>query len=132
MPKAKPVIRYKEPLGLSDELRMLKDKEGLEIDKNNLVELTKSNSEIIEKLIKEDDGYIDFSKIVFEHVINENGADFASNADQEKRKEAWTKLVRMIDLVNYTQVWRFKRDSLKELVNFIINDKNAVNIIIRK
>lgn len=118
--KPKPIIRYGEPLERSEELNELVTTKGLEIGNNNLVRLTKGNSKIIETALKEDDGYFDFSRIVFEYLTIKEG----KNRFPYESKSAWIKLIRMIDLVNYTQVWRFRRGSIESIVSFITDPQN--------
>lgn len=87
-----------------------------------LILLNKHNSEIIERLIQNDDGYIQFTKMLVEyHVL--------SSSTEPKEfpyydRSAVLSVVRMIDIENSTNVWRFNRDKMYEMVDYIVTESN--------
>lgn len=93
--------------------------------KGYLVAIDKHNAVIIENAIKEDESYNDnFLKKIYEYYkyVN-NGVTAKSGKDAYK---VIFDLIRMIDLENSTNQWRYKknRDNLKELL--IISLKKMV------
>ena len=85
---------------LTKELYTLKEK-GLKLDENNIVELTKENSILIENEIKNDYDYIPFAKIVYNSLGKENIIN--------KDKFSLIALIREIDRDNSTNVWRYRK-----------------------
>lgn len=112
-------IKYNSPLQLDDGLNLLVTDKNIEIDRtNNLVKLTKSNSKIIEKLIIDDYGYISLANMIYKQLCIENNGSFPNT------KSVWNALVRIIDLDNSTQVWRFHRHDFHNIIDYIIEPSN--------
>lgn len=98
---------------------------GLSIDHDFVVKLTKQNSDIINQSIRKNESYnADFTKKIYNYYKMKNGGRFPRVGYGAKK--AVTDLVRMIDLENSTNIWRYKnkRPLLKNMVNFIITEKN--------
>ena len=90
-----------------------------DINCDYIVLLNKSNSKIIEEAIKKDSGYIQFSKRIYEYEKIMN-----NNVFPRDNKQSILALVRMIDIENSTQVWRYDRNALNRMVDFICNSVN--------
>ena len=82
-----------------------------------LVLLNSNNSGIIEAKIENDPNYITFTKYLVKLFRSENGGSFPFN--DEKKVLA---VVRMIDVENSTNVWRFNREGLKRMVSYIVDN----------
>lgn len=114
-----PKIKYGSPLQLDNALNSLATQNNIEMDSmNNLVKLTKSNSRIIENLIRNDYGYIPFANMIYNQLCSENSGSFPNTT------YAWTALVRIIDLDNSTQVWRFHRPVFHKIIDYIVDPSN--------
>lgn len=85
---------------------------------NYLILINKKNSDIIEKEIEKDVGYIQFTKMIVEYHKMKNTSN--PNTFPTNDKNAILAVVRMIDVENSTNVWRFNRKSLEAMVNKII------------
>lgn len=110
-----PKIRYGKQLPLDTTLDSLVNNHGIDMDRgNNLVKLTKSNSAIIEGLIGHDYGYIPFAKMIYKQLCQSHNGVFPND------EYAWTALVRIIDLDNSTQVWRFHRQEFPKIIAYIL------------
>ena len=98
---------------------------GLDIKNGFVVEITNNNSIKIEKSIHENDDYnANFIKKIYEfHKMKNNGA-FPKTGPNAKT--AVLDVVRMIDLENSTNIWRYKtkRHYLTNMVDFMIDDSN--------
>lgn len=86
---------------------------------NYLFLLDDHNSEIIEREIQEDDGYIQFTKMIVEYYKTKNHKVFP-----EYDEDAVKAVVRMIDTENSTNVWRFNREKLLNMVAYIVKREN--------
>ncbi len=100
--------------------------EGLEFKDEGrcIVGLSKHNSEIIEKAIGEDESYNAlFTKKMHDYYDLKNGRCPQIGVEA---KEPIQDLIRMIDLENSTNQWRYKekRVYLKRMVEFIVDPKN--------
>ena len=95
------------------------EENGTDLNCNYVVLINKKNSKKVEKAIQEDQGYIQFSKKVFEYEKIIHGNAFPRN-----NKDSVTAVVRMIDIENSTQVWRYDRNALIRMVDFILKDDN--------
>ena len=84
---------------------------------NYLVLLNSNNSGIVEPKIENDPNYITFTKYLVERFKSENGNSFPFN--EEKKVLA---VVRMIDVENSTNVWRFNREGLNSMVKYIVDN----------
>lgn len=94
----------------------------LTIANSFVVELTKSNSAIIEADLKANPSYnLLFTKKMFEYYRLSNGGVFP-----EYNKDAILDLIVMIDYENSTNIWRYKdkRDYINKMVDYIINPSN--------
>lgn len=88
-----------------------------------LVAINKHNAEIIENGIKEDESYNDnFLKKIYEYYRYLNNG-VVPKTGKEAYKVIFD-LIRMIDLENSTNQWRYKknRDNLKRMVDYIIKE----------
>ena len=92
------------------------------IDKNldYLVLLNERNSKKVEKMILEDDGYIQFTKMVYTHYKN---SSFFRKFPRYNR-DAIFSLIRIIDIENSTNVWRYNREAINKMVEHILNKNN--------
>lgn len=114
-----PKIKYGSQLQLDNVLDSLVTQNNIEMDRmNNLVKLTKSNSRIIEDLIRNDYGYIPFAYMIYNQLCSENRGSFPNTT------YAWTALVRIIDLDNSTQVWRFHRPVFHKIIDYVVDPSN--------
>ncbi len=114
-----PKIKYGSQLQLDNVLNSLVTRNNIEMDRtNNLVKLTKSNSRIIEDLIRNDYGYIPFANMIYKQLCSENSGSFPNTT------YAWSALVRIIDLDNSTQVWRFHRPDFHKIIDYIVDPSN--------
>ncbi len=98
---------------------------GLSFKKSYVVEITKKNSDIIEKHIKENESYnANFTKKIYEYHILKNNNSFPLVG--EEAKGPLTDLIRMIDLENSTNIWRYKskRHYIKNMVKYISDNAN--------
>lgn len=117
--KSHPKIKYGSPLQLDSVLELLINRNGIEMDiTNKLVKLTKSNSRIVENLIRNDYGYIPFANMIYKQLCSENNDSFPNTA------YAWSALVRIIDLDNSTQVWRFHKHDFHKIIDYIVEPTN--------
>lgn len=91
-------------------------KSNLSVD-GKIVLLSRDNAEIIETLIKNDDDYFPFSKVIFECF----GIDkIRNNIDNSLFAVA-----REIDRDNSTNVWRYNnRDDFYSMIQFILNPES--------
>lgn len=94
-------------------------KQNGEKNRNYIVLLNKHNSDIVEKLIKKDDLYINFTKMVYDTLKNENGGKFPRND-----YKSVLALIKIIDIENSTNVWRFNREAVRKMASYISNQKN--------
>ena len=98
---------------------------GVTIKNDFLVELTVQNSKIINQSIKENESYnANFTLKIYEYYKLKNNGVFPQVG--EAAKEPVTDLIKMIDLENSTNIWRYKnkRPFLKNMVSYIINEDN--------
>lgn len=85
-----------------------------------IVKLCYENSEIVEKLIKQNDNYsISFAELVFKGIVLENGEEFLKT--DKKSIEA---MIRIIDDDNSTQVWQHGKERIFRMAEYIGNPKN--------
>ncbi len=93
------------------------DKHNLNID-GKIVLLTRNNADVIEKLLKDDNTYIPFAKIVFD--------SFEKNAVMENKNKALFIVAREIDRDNNTNAWRYNKnhDSFNNMIKYISNKNN--------
>lgn len=118
---------------------------GLNIKNGFVVEITDQNSALVENSIKENDDYnANFIKKIYEYHEMKNNGVFPRTGSNAK--EAVLDVVRMIDLENNTNIWRFKtkRPYLLNMVDFMIDgskvfwtklekgDKKLVDLLIDK
>ena len=90
---------------------------------DHLILLNKHNSDIIEEQISGDPNYIQFTKMLIQYYIDHS--DTTPKAFPKYNREAVLAIVRMIDVENSTNVWRFNREKVFEMVDYIIDrDKN--------
>ena len=89
-----------------------------------IVLLTKNNSNIVENLIQNDDTYIPFAKIIFDS-FNQNGFMRAIRTNNNKDNPLFI-VAREIDRDNNTNAWRYQknRKSFMKMINYIKNPKN--------
>ena len=98
---------------------------GVTIKNDFLVELTTCNSNIVNKSIRENESYnANFTLKIYEYYKMKNNGVFPQTG--ESAKEPVTDLIKMIDLENSTNIWRYKnkRSFLKNMVNYIIDESN--------
>lgn len=114
---------YVKDLGLETGL-LLEDKITITKYSNLdwLILLNKHNSDKVEEEIKNDDNYIPFTKMLINYFI-ENSATTPKAFPQYDRK-AVLAVARMIDIENSTNVWRFNREKMNEMVSYIVIKKN--------
>ena len=123
---------YVKGLGL-DTGKAIHDNKDINLDW--FILLNKHNSEIIEEKIKEDDGYIQFTKMLVHYHCLINKANPASCKECKDLTDMFPKynynavlaIVRMIDVENSTNVWRFNRDKLRYMVNYIVTEEPGNN-----
>lgn len=99
---------------------------GLYIDKDYVVKLSKSNSRIIENDISTNESYnAEFAIKIYKYYQLLNNGNFPKTG--RDAKTPITDVIRMIDLENSTNIWRYKdkRPQLLNMVDFIIEDKNC-------
>ena len=84
---------------------------------NYLVLLKDSNSVVIEDKITNDKNYITFANYIFQHFASEHQNNFPLDD-----RTAVLSVVRMIDIENSTNVWRFNRDGLIAMVDYIVDN----------
>ena len=89
-----------------------------DINPEYLVLLNDNNSDIIEEKISNDNGYIQFTKMVVEYYKLNNHRN--PNVFPREDRTAVFAVVRMIDVENSTNVWRFNRDALTKMVDKIM------------
>ncbi len=112
-------IRFDKRLQLDSSLSNLVNNYKISIDSNNIVELTNNNSKIVEDLIKKDPNYCGFTQMVYKELRLQTKSKILNND-----KLAWTAFVRIIDIENSTQVWKFSRNEFYKLIYFIIDPSN--------
>lgn len=98
---------------------------NLTIKDDFVVEITNQNSAIIEQHINDNASYnANFTGKIYEYHKNKNGGVFPTSG--LNAEEALTDVVRMIDLENSTNIWRYKskRPYIKNMVNFMINPES--------
>lgn len=98
---------------------------GLVISKDYVVEINKTNSRIIERAIKTNPSYnANFTKKIYEYYCCKFRGTFPKTG--KNAKEPITDLIRMIDLENSTNVWRYKKNRMHliNMVNYIIDSNN--------
>lgn len=95
---------------------------GLNIT-SNVVEISKSNSCIIEADInKNPDFNSHFTKKICQyHLARLQG----NQSDLQKDKEAIHDIVRMIDIENSTNAWRYKTNQLDKMVDYMVDPRNG-------
>ena len=94
-------------------------KRGKDKNRDYVVLINKANSDLIEEAIQKDQGYIQFAKRIYEYEkITHN------NTFPREDVDSLTALIRMIDIENSTQVWRYDREALKRMVNYVADKKN--------
>lgn len=118
---------------------------GLDIKNGFVVEITNHNSALVENSIKENDDYnANFIKKIYEYHQMKNNGVFPKTGSSAK--EAVLDVVRMIDLENNTNIWRYKtkRRYLLNMIDFMIDgseifwtklekgDKELVDLLIEK
>lgn len=92
---------------------------GLSIANNFVVELTKSNADIIDEHLKSNNSYNQlFTKKIFEYHKLVKG-----NKDIKYDREALLDLIIMIDYENSTNIWRYKgkRRYVEKMLDFILD-----------
>jgi len=118
MAKIPAYTKEKQKLNKNEELQRLITNNKLSED-NGLVELTKHNAIIIENLIKNDPSYIDYGFITFDYINLKN---------EPFNKDNYMKVLRAIDFVNSTNVWRYDSKSnhkrMHDIVAFISDPAN--------
>ena len=85
-----------------------------------VIKLTKHNSEIIEEMIQGDNSYFNFTKIVYEHFKKADKKHFPRN-----NREAVFALARIVDITNFTDVWKRNRESFNKIVDYIMDKENC-------
>ena len=92
--------------------------EGLQLCKEGwIVKLNKHNSDIVEKLVENNDTYsVPFAKYVYKGICAENNDRFPRT--NYKAVEA---MIRVIDRDNSTQVWQHDKNRIKKMAEFIID-----------
>lgn len=92
---------------------------GLKMN-NRVIELNDQNSKIVESHINANPNYSgNYCKKIYEYHCLKNNGDFP-----KYNKDAVTDLVRMIDFENSTNVWKFHKNHVEEMVKYIIDPKN--------
>lgn len=114
-----PVTNNKKPnTWFSSHITTLK----LAIANSFVVELTKSNSAIIDADLKANPSYnLLFTKKMFEYYCLKNGGSFP-----EHNRDAVLDLIVMIDYENSTNIWRYKdkRDYINKMADYIVEPAN--------
>ncbi len=94
-----------------------------EVDNGNIVvKLTKKNAKLVKNVIKQDESYnVNFGQLIYLYYKFSNAGSF-----DKSDEKALQNLIRMIDLDNNTQVWRYlnKRQYIKNMVEYIVNPTN--------
>ena len=83
------------------------------------VELNKHNSDLVEYWIQNDPGYIPFTKMVFENYVRVNGNHFP-----RYDRTAVLAAIRIIDIENSTLRWRFNKQAVFNMVDYIVGQNN--------
>lgn len=102
---------------ITETLKKIINENQLDFDKeNNIVLLTRKNADKIEQAIKNDDNYYPFAKTIFDHL--------GFPAIQANSNRELFAVIREIDRDNSTNVWRYNRNSINEIVKYISNKEN--------
>ncbi len=81
-----------------------------------IVALNKHNSDIVEYWIEQDSSYINFTKMVCDNFVRQNDGHFPRDDCY-----AILSMIRIIDIENSTNVWRFNRLAINNMVDYIMN-----------
>jgi len=107
---------------VSPVLQKLIDDYNLDVH-NNIILLTRDNADKIEDIIKNDQNYFDFFKIIYQKYYN----DFKNKEDiWANRDKSLFALLRILDVDNSTNVWRYKykRDNFNRMLDYMVDPKN--------
>ena len=91
-----------------------------------LIKLNKHNSDLVEYWIQNDPGYIPFTEMIFENYVRNNGGHFPMGD-----RSAVLAVIRIIDIENSTMRWRFDRQAVFNMLNYIMHAENNFWIRLR-
>lgn len=106
-----PAFMGSQDLPENDELDSLITSKNL-THQGRIIELNQHNSQIIENLLLSDDSYIDYGYITF---------DYIRKSKNEFDRNDYMKVLRAIDIVNSTNVWRYDKKSGNKRMNNIVD-----------